>query len=177
MINDQHILLIGFKNVGKSTIGKLLAEQINKPFYDLDQAIEAYYQIESHNTILCRDIMHQHGQTYFRDLEHRVFKQLITQHSAVISLGGGTPIDERNHTLITSQTVIQITAPMDLVYDRIIKNGLPAFFDEEQNPSENFSRLWNERHPVYEKLAHFSVENNSTPDYVVNDLIEKVKLR
>lgn len=156
------ILLIGFKHVGKSVIGRELAFRLGWPFIDLDKAIERAFENKYQEKCSCRQIMEKRGQSYFRNLEKKVLVQAIQSTPSVISLGGGTPMDEENQKLIKCHKVIHITAPRETVFKRIMSEGRPAFFSVEEPPLEAFNRLWDEREKIYQKLTGFSVNNNGS---------------
>ncbi len=95
------IFLLGYMGSGKSTVGKLLSQTINSVFIDLDQYIE---QREKSSI---SDIFKNNGEIYFRKIENRYLKELITIHKhkkTVISLGGGTPCYAGNIDLIKEAT-------------------------------------------------------------------------
>lgn len=153
---DQTIILIGFKHVGKTTLGKSIAESLNIPFVDLDCLVEGqYYQMHQDN-LNCRQIVLKHGIDYFRNLESSLLKNAIQENPCVLALGGGTPLNEK---IISQATVIHVKAEKNVVFDRIMKSGLPAFFPEDQEPYEAFCKIWEERLPLYEALADVEMES------------------
>ena len=80
------IFLIGYMGSGKSTTGKILANQLGCSFIDLDSFIE---EIEQKSI---PDIFSLFGEETFRLIEHNALKKLIKQNgNAVIACGGGTP--------------------------------------------------------------------------------------
>jgi shikimate kinase len=50
--------------------------------------------------------------------------------------------------------------------------GRPAFFDPNEDPYESFSRLWEERNQIYNKLTTCTVDNSSTVQHAVNQAID-----
>ena len=68
-MRPKSIILIGFKHVGKTVIGRALADQLKWPFRDLDEAIEQLFTKETQAHKTCRQIMKAHGSAYFRELE------------------------------------------------------------------------------------------------------------
>ncbi|MCX7114831.1 MAG: shikimate kinase [Gammaproteobacteria bacterium] len=154
------IVLIGFKHVGKSVIGRALATQLERPFIDLDEEIERVFEREHQDKQTCRQMMQTQGEAYFRQLEKDVLAQLVLTKPVILSLGGGTPLDEDNQKRIQGHTIVHISAPRGVVFERIMLQGRPAFFSDDESPVESFNRLWNERERVYETLASFSIENN-----------------
>lgn len=161
-MRSKTIILIGFKNVGKSSIGLELAREMQSSFIDLDEAIETAYAATKTKKLNCREIAEVHGEGYFRALEKNVFAETIQKKPAVLSLGGGTVMDGDNQALLKGHVVIHITAPYDLVFERIMSNGLPSFFPADESPRTSFHLLWEERDAVYKQLATFSIYNGST---------------
>src|SRR6266700_2747109 len=80
----HNIILIGLSGSGKSTVGRILAQRLDKPFFDLDALIESECG-ESVSAIFAR-----YGEEYFRSCESRVLARVAqTEENAVIAAGGG----------------------------------------------------------------------------------------
>lgn len=93
------IVLLGYMGSGKTTIGRIVANQLNIKFLDLD----AY--IEQQENMLVADIFKERGELYFRKKEREYLSQLILQETSfVLSLGGGTPCFGDNMELINQHT-------------------------------------------------------------------------
>lgn len=161
-MNTEIIALIGFKHVGKSTLGEVLAKHLAWPFYDSDRRVEQAYADQQALALTCRQIMAQHGETYFRQLESDVLKQIPLSVSAVIALGGGAPLSPSNQQWLAQTTVIHVTASPQVVFARIMASGLPEFFSKSSqiSPQQAFDRLWQERHNLYQSLAQATVDND-----------------
>ena len=97
----RHIFLVGLSGSGKSTVGRLLAQQLGVPFLDSDTLIEATYG-ERIPAIFAR-----HGEAYFRACEHQVLHEAISQYKngAVIATGGGAILREENRLLMSEHGV------------------------------------------------------------------------
>lgn len=81
----MNIVLIGYRGSGKTTIGKLLAEELWKPFVDTDALI-----VHRFGGMTIREIWETHGEEEFRAMECRVVEEVMKQTDQVIALGGGT---------------------------------------------------------------------------------------
>lgn len=171
---QKHIILVGFKSVGKSAIGRALALQLGKPFVDLDRVVEDLYEKETGDKEACRQIMSRRGQEYFRMLEHKALLTINAIEAAVISVGGGTPMAEKNHEILNQHCLVHITAPRGIVFERMMVNGRPAFFDSTENPFEMFNKLYDERLPVYEKLTRLTVDNSGTVKEAVSHVLTQL---
>lgn len=150
--------LIGFKSCGKSTIGKQCAERTSSAFIDLDHQIEIWYEKNHGGHLSFREIYQQQGPEKFHQIEQQVLAEIKTQGPTIISVGGATVMDEKNR-LVIKQTgkVIYIIVDPESLYERIMANGTPAFFDPDY-PQKSFDRLFKKRTPVYESLADVSVD-------------------
>lgn len=171
-MNSQHIILIGFKNSGKSTVGSALAEKLHRTFLDLDDEIQKSHQEQTGEKLSCRQIMKNHGEAHFRTLEREVL-HLVVRHPKplVIAVGGGTPMLPENRLLLQKHLIIHVSAPKSIVFERIMINGKPAFFPQNQEPFQSFQELWKQREPVFEELAQITVNNVGS----VDDAVQKIQ--
>ncbi len=168
---SKPILLIGFKHVGKSVIGYELANRLGCSFVDLDEALENHYEEQNQKRRSCRDIMNTLGQPEFRALEIQLLRKILQHPPGVIALGGGTPLHSDTHTLLKGAVIIHIQAPKNLVFSRIMKQGEPAFFPETEAPFVFFQTLWQERIPIYQKLAHHTIKNEGTLESAIGQAL------
>ena len=88
------IYLIGYMGVGKTTIGKKLAKQLDLSFIDLDKHIESKYR----QTI--PQLFETKGEVEFRNIEHKALVEVSQIENIVISTGGGTPCFHDNMTIM-----------------------------------------------------------------------------
>jgi shikimate kinase len=170
---EPHIILIGFKHVGKSAIGRTLALHIHKKNSDLDEVIEHIYSHQYQDKLTCREIVQHKGEAFFRTLEQAALAQALQNEPCIISTGGGTPMRAENCALMAPHCVVHITAEPKQVFDRIMRKGRPAFFPKTEDPWLTFQRLWQEREKVYRRIATFSVENNHSVTTTVTHLLKK----
>lgn len=173
----QHIIVIGFKNAGKSTIGQALARELKRTFIDLDDLIREEHarRTGKNDRLSCREIMRQHGEEHFRVLEHEVLEGILkTPDPLVLAVGGGTPMMPDNRGMLEKHVVIQVSAPKSIVFERIMINGKPAFFPKNEEPFYSFQKLWNEREPVFSELADITVQNTGSVDEAVREILKKL---
>lgn len=96
----RHIFLIGLSGSGKSTVGRILAQRLNKPLFDVDALIEKEYG-ECISAIFAR-----HGEEYFRSLESRILARAAQEaESAIIVTGGGVVVKPENRVVMAEQGV------------------------------------------------------------------------
>ena len=111
MTPEHPIILCGFTSSGKTTIGKLLSEQLGLPFYDTDQMLIEHYKM----TI--PEIFAKGGESLFRDYEHEIARQVCGLGPSVVSTGGGMLTFDRNGEILEkSGTIFYIDRPFEDCY-------------------------------------------------------------
>ena len=114
------VTLVGYRAVGKSTIGRLLARDLDLPFEDADQVLEQG-QGQPIPAIFAR-----HGERTFRDLETTTLMNLLAgERPMVLATGGGAILREVNRTLLSRRggTVIYLHAPVEVLQERLRRNA------------------------------------------------------
>jgi len=155
-----NIILIGMKHSGKTTLGRRLAEHCEAPFFDSDDTIESLYA-RTREKRSCRDIFTALGHEGFALLESEAVTELSAgcrNHPfSVIALGGGTAENsEAMKSLSGVGKFVHITEAPEILYARIIRNGIPPFLDPD-DPERSFRMLWERRTRRYEKIAHITI--------------------
>src|SRR5215469_12118788 len=94
----RNIFLTGLSGSGKSTVGCILAQRLNKPFLDTDALVEAACGAS------IPSIFSQYSEDYFRDCETRALARAAsTEGGAIIATGGGIVVREENRVLMREQ--------------------------------------------------------------------------
>jgi shikimate kinase len=174
------IILIGMKSCGKTTIGRLLAETIGIPFIDSDAEIEKTHSRERGETLSFRQIYKGYGAVYFRALETRTLQhiaQVAGNTNFVFACGGQTPLQEENQEILAALgTIIFLHVEKDMLLQRILAHGIPAFFPYADDPERSLQKLLTERVPVYKKLAAIIVDaGKGTAGEVTHAILREVR--
>ncbi|HPY75628.1 MAG: shikimate kinase [Planctomycetes bacterium] len=112
--NEKNLVLTGFMGTGKSTIGFLVAQSMQREFIDLDDYIEKIEQ----RTIA--EIFQQSGELYFRQKEIEICNHVTQKTNCVIATGGGTLLQPCNYTLFQKSSVlICLHASWETIVQRI----------------------------------------------------------
>src|SRR6266516_3805821 len=94
----RNIFLTGLSGSGKTTVGRILVQRLNKPFLDTDALVEAACGTS------IPSIFSRHGEDYFRDCETRVLARAAsTVGGAIIATGGGIVVRPANRVLMKEQ--------------------------------------------------------------------------
>ena len=167
----QKIILVGYMAVGKSTIGKIVAEKMQMKWLDLDIIIE-----ENANLSVAA-IFQEKGEIYFRKQEHLELKKLIeSADSLVISTGGGTPCYSNNHLFLNGDNVVSfyLSASIEELFERLKKNDgerpLVAHQSEEELKEFIAKNLFDRSY--YYNQATFKINtDHKTPSAVAEEIM------
>ena len=99
-MREQNIFLVGLMAVGKSTVGRQLAEVLNRPFFDSDHEIETRAGAE------IAWIFDVEGEVGFRDREEQVIDDLSQMQGIVMATGGGAVLREINRQNLASRGTV-----------------------------------------------------------------------
>jgi len=176
MKGSSPIIIIGFKGCGKTTIGRMLAGRLGRIFMDTDDMIENLHKERMKQDLDFRGIYTEHGQEYFETLETEAVRAALEKRDCVISFGGGALAKADSGVADSNDTVfVYITVDPDVLFERIMKNGVPAFFRKE-DPRSSFNAFMDQRARVYEKYATFTIDNTEdNPEIAVNEIVETLK--
>lgn len=174
-MSDRHIILMGFKHVGKTSIGRALAERKKLPFYELDRWVEDMNAKNTGRHLTCREIVKEYGEVAFRAMESEALLEILERPRGVIDLGGGAVMTPDNQIHIKGHQLVHVTAPQEVVFDRISESQWPQLFSGPESPEELFQELWAKRKVVYEQLALVTVDNDDLIETAVQKIMEHVK--
>lgn len=157
----QNIVLIGMPSCGKTTVGKMLVEKLNKEFIDTDSEIEKIINMPI-SSYLTKD-----NETDFRKIEHNVIKEISKYSNKIISTGGGIIKNEENINLLKQNSiVIFINRPLD---NLIATSSRPL-----SSSLDDLKKLYEERIPLYYKYADIIVNNDTRIEDVILDILNKI---
>ena len=154
----ENLVLIGMPGCGKTAVGRLLAEQMGRPFYDADALlVERYGDIPT--------IFAERGEAAFRGMETEILEELGKQSGAVIATGGGCVTRPENRPLLRQNgRLIWLRRPL-------------ADLPTEGRPLSQTNRLETllaQREPMYRAWADFSIDNTGTPEDAAQAILEAI---
>ena len=156
---------------GKTTIGRVLAKELDLPFYDLDEIIEN----ETGQTI--PDIFKNRGESGFRKVERECLMNLIKNAHGVIALGGGALQNQMivDHVKLYGWLIF-IRTPVDVIVNRLHKKDGRPMVDGQNMESlrSQIQALFEQRMPLYEQ-APISAESDNRPvEEIAKEIINKL---
>lgn len=166
----RHIVIMGFKGCGKTTVGEALARRLGLDFLDLDSHLEGKYCDSTGERLTFREIYRRIGEEEFRRLELEALEDALDADHKVIALGGGTLTMQAARELLSGQDLFYIYVEPDELFKSIMRWGIPSFFDPD-DPKGSFRRLYRERSPIYERMASRVIDaTGKEHDEVVEEL-------
>ncbi len=155
---------------GKSTIGRLLSQELKLQFVDSDR------EIENRAGADIPWIFDVEGEEGFRDREENVIKDLAELKSIVLSTGGGAIIRPQNRSCLHGNgTVVYLETSVDQQLDRTTRDKKRPLLQTE-NPRSVLEALMVKRHPLYLDTADIVVKtDNRHPKAVVNEIIKQLQ--
>ena len=161
-LRRRTIALVGLMGVGKSSVGRRLANALGLPFCDADAEVEA----AAGRSI--PDIFAELGEPAFREGERRVIARLLEEPPHVLATGGGAFIDARTRALIKSKAIsIWLKTDLEVLARRVArKDNRPLLIGKD--PLEVLKAQAEGRYPAYE-LADITVETGDAAHHVTVD--------
>ena len=151
--DKESIVLTGMPGSGKTTVGKLLAEQLGRRFYDSDD------EITSRTGRTPNEIIRADGEAAFRDVERDVIAALSLEPGCVIATGGGAILREENirHLRANGRIFFLDQKPEDILPtdDRPLSSDRAAL-----------KKRYDERYPIYTATADSVIPVTGSPEDV-----------
>ncbi|HTI14254.1 MAG TPA: 3-dehydroquinate synthase [Dictyobacter sp.] len=173
----RHVFLIGLSGSGKSTVGRFLAQQLDRPLFDIDTLIEK----ECGERIT--DLFAKYGEAYFRECESRILAQIAQQSDhAIIVTGGGIVVQPENRALMAAHgTRIFLQVDPQVSVQRLL-----AQYEREHaagqapelrpllagpDPFQTLQNLFNTREAWYREAEITCVTTEKSIEQVVQEII------
>ena len=169
-MHRQNIFVIGLMAVGKSTVGRQLAETLGMPFVDSDHEIEERAGAE------ISWIFDVEGEEGFRDREEHVIDELSQRDGVVVATGGGVVKRKANREHLAARgIVIHLDCPIEKLLDRTSKDKRRPLLSGP-NREEVLRGLMAERAPLYEEIADYRfVSGERGPKHLVQKIVRTLQ--
>ena len=155
---------------GKSTVGKIISNELFLNFFDTDE------EIETRTGASIDWIFDLEGEDGFRKRESKILHEMVQKNSIVLSTGGGIILSESNRELLSSRgTVFYLATPIKVQLERtskdkdrpLLKNG---------DPGKILKELHVARESLYEEVADYIVNTEGKSSQEVSaEIIKLVK--
>jgi shikimate kinase len=155
---------VGYMGSGKSTVGRIVAEDLSWDFVDLDAVVAERAGLSIPEIFECS------GEPRFRNLERLALLDALDGFSErVVACGGGVVINSRNRARLLEVPTVFLWEDADVLYRRTRGPGRPL----RGATFEDFARRYAERLPYYLEVAALQLEpDNRPPRQIADEIIE-----
>jgi len=162
-----NIVLTGFMGTGKSTVGRVLADRLGRPFVDTDERIEA-----RHGPIPA--IFSDHGEARFRAIEREVAAEVAARRGQVVATGGRMLLDAENEAVLAGTgVVVCLRASADALVARLAGEVDRRPLLQGDDPDGRIRALVAERAAAYARFPQVETEGR-TPAEVADAVLALV---
>ena len=152
MKDIENIFLIGLMGSGKTTVGRILSQTLNKDFYDSDHVVEEKTGVK------VPLIFEYEGEVGFRKREESVLKDLVCHKNIVLATGGGVILSKNNCKLLSDNGhVIYLKSNCEDLAERMAGDQSRPLL-QDGNLKETLEDLFKFRDPVYSSISDYTID-------------------
>ena len=166
----MNIFIVGPMGSGKSTVGKIISDELFLNFFDTDE------EIENRTGASIDWIFDLEGEEGFRKRESGVLEEMVQKNSVVLSTGGGIILSENNRELLSSRgTVFYLATPISVQIERTAKDKDRPLL-KNGDPGQILQELHEKRKNLYKSVSDHIVETeDKSSQEVASEIINLVK--
>jgi len=165
MLDGTNVYLIGMMGAGKTTVGKLLSEQLNYRFIDTDALVETCTKQS------IPEIFAESGEVGFRQIEHQVLAEVSVYTRLVIATGGGIVLNLTNWVHLRDGIIIWLNVPVELLYQRLRSSHQRPLLSRP-DPLTTLNNIYEQRRKLYAQAdICFAVDPDDSPQKVCDRLL------
>ena len=167
---SSNVFLIGPMGAGKSTIGRLLAAELNLDFKDTDK------EIEERSGVDIPWIFDKEGEEGFRQREAAMLAELSQQDSILLATGGGIILKPENRKILAANgTVVYLMTSIEEQVRRTARDRKRPLLQTE-SPRDVLTSLMEVRHPLYQEVADYAINTDGrSPKSVAQEIARLIK--
>jgi len=167
-LQDRPLFLVGFMGSGKSTVGRIVADELDRDFLDIDDLI-----VEREGRPI-EEIFRDAGEDHFRDLEWQTLQSLDGRRDLVAATGGGLFLGaDRRRWLRRCGTTVWLDAPLEVCVGRVPPDSGRPLWSHAEDPL-GFRAMFEKRRASY-ALANIRVVASAAPEEVARLLLERLR--
>ena len=165
MTDSPNIVLAGFMGTGKTSVGRILAQELNMSFIDMDSIIEERAG-KAISLIFAED-----GESHFREIERDLVSELSNERGKVIATGGGIVVNSDNVTDFShSGLLVCLSADPETILARVAKETHRPLL-EGDDKRKSILTLLESRRELYNAIEHQVDTSSLSIDETVSVII------
>lgn len=166
--HTEAIVLVGPMGAGKTSVGRRVARDLQRPFSDTDSLI-----VRDRGPIA--QLFASHGEARFREIERGAVLEALAQ-GGVVALGGGAVLDADTRADLAAHHVVLLTVSPRIVRARIQGASRPLLADGD-DPVARWESIMASRSALYAEVADVTFDTSSGPlSQVVSDIVSWVRV-
>jgi shikimate kinase len=167
LLKGVNLYLVGMMGVGKTTVGKLLAEEIGYRFVDTDEVIVKAAGKSIH------EIFAQNSEAEFRQLESDVLAQVCAYTKLVIATGGGIVMQQHNWSYLHHGLIVWLDVPVQIILQRLAEDDTRPLLQDD--PESKLRSLLEQRQPMYSQAdLHITINATETPEEIATRILATI---
>lgn len=171
---SKHIILIGYRAVGKSSVAQVLGEKLQRPVISTDQEIEK-------KVGKIKEYVTAYGWEKFREIECDVLEEIATSKkvNAIIDTGGGIIEDEENRKLLRDMgTVYWLKTSPATIHKRLEKDTERLALTNKKTATDEIEEMLRKREPLYQRAADYTLDaEDKTATEVAQQIILHITMK
>jgi shikimate kinase len=168
LLKGVNVYLIGMMGTGKTTVGRLLAQELGYGFLDTDDVIVKAAG-KSINEIFAED-----GEAAFRQLESDVLGQICAYTKLTIATGGGIVIKQENWSYLHHGLIVWLDAAVELLVQRLAEDNTRPLL-QDPDPQSKLRSLLEARTPLYSQAdLHITISEGESPEQITTRILAAI---
>ena len=157
-MKKNHLILIGYRGVGKSTIAEIISQSTNLKVISIDTEIE-----KKLGTSILNYINAGNSWESFRSLEAQVLMECVNLSNNILDCGGGIVEKVQNIEILKkSGQVFWLTASIPTIIERMNSSGERPNLCENKTLGQEVESILNQRTPLYKKASHVEISTEGS---------------
>ncbi|MTJ11288.1 shikimate kinase [Anabaena sp. UHCC 0187] len=168
LLKGVNLYLIGMMGVGKTTVGKLLAEEIGYRFVDTDEVI-----VKAAGKSI-NEIFAENGEAEFRQLESDVLAQVCAFTKLIVATGGGIVMQQQNWSYLRHGLIVWLDAPIQIILQRLAEDNTRPLL-QDADIEGKLKSLLEQRQPMYSQAdLQITISDTETPEEIATRILATI---
>ena len=165
---SKNIVLVGPMGSGKTTVGRRLAHELNKDFYDTD------HEIIDKTGVTIDHIFDIEGEDGFRERESKILENLCQMSNIILATGGGIVILPKNREILKNAgLVVYLSSSVDQLLMRTAKSKTRPLLENSADRRKTITELVDARDVYYREVASLVVDTTGKKLHEVINIIKR----